>query len=271
MIPDVDTLQIAFKRVLRCILLGYAIEAVTKCIFLALVGAIGQDHGHNANCEEADERLVCRGWLKYYRVFEAFVIAFKACLAAVTTYRLVCRSQGLNQEVGEAVSSLLKIFAVSSCISVIFYVTQYAAAYGFLTESIRILGLLPFVSVFQAVASELGRRRLDRIFKAYTEQQAEACTRSVELPQVEWRKLRLTETGTEEQPEEEEISCSVCLIEFSPDDLVSQLPCKHCFHAECIRTWLSSSLTSRCPLRCQEDPMGLTASEEPEVIGQAAV
>ena len=46
---------------------------------------------------------------------------------------------------------------------------------------------------------------------------------------------------------EEEI-CSVCLAEFTGDDLVSQLyRCSHLFHVECIENWLHRDHFT-CPL-----------------------
>lgn len=53
--------------------------------------------------------------------------------------------------------------------------------------------------------------------------------------------------------------CSMCLesLILSPDEegLICQLPCGHCFHDECIRTWLNRQ--QRCPL-CKKDIKSLT-------------
>jgi len=51
--------------------------------------------------------------------------------------------------------------------------------------------------------------------------------------------------GTMDQP-----TCVVCLSEFTAGDLVSQLPCEHLFHADCVHDWLR--LRGRCPYRCAE-------------------
>jgi len=176
------------------------------------------------------------------------------------------RRPQLGKEVWESVSSLLKVLEGSTFISVIFYTTQYAAAYGFLTERSRLLGILPFSSVCFIVASELCRRRLNQIVKAHEGQQATAWARSAEqLPQVEWKELR-QEVLLEQEP-----SCLICLTDFSPDDLVSQLPCEHCFHAKCIRNWLSASVGRGCPLRCQQRPLSVAVGDQATTIGQVAV
>jgi hypothetical protein len=41
-------------------------------------------------------------------------------------------------------------------------------------------------------------------------------------------------------------SCSICLNEYSPDDLVVKLPCGHIFHPTCIESWLNVS--QLCPV-----------------------
>ena len=47
-------------------------------------------------------------------------------------------------------------------------------------------------------------------------------------------------TMTEAQP-----SCSICIVDYEMDEMVSQLICGHRFHPECIRQWLQSHRS--CP------------------------
>ncbi|CAK9194386.1 unnamed protein product, partial [Sphagnum troendelagicum] len=55
--------------------------------------------------------------------------------------------------------------------------------------------------------------------------------------------------------------CAVCLSEFGEEDRLRLLPkCKHCFHLDCIDTWLLSNST--CPLCRQSLLPGETADEE---------
>ena len=42
-------------------------------------------------------------------------------------------------------------------------------------------------------------------------------------------------------------SCTICLSNYEDDDLVKELPCSHCFHDDCINTWLSSH-SYKCPI-----------------------
>merc|ERR1711972_220475 len=41
-------------------------------------------------------------------------------------------------------------------------------------------------------------------------------------------------------------ACAICLEDMGPGQRIARLPCRHCFHFSCIRSWLPASLT--CPL-----------------------
>ena len=45
--------------------------------------------------------------------------------------------------------------------------------------------------------------------------------------------------------EEEQKTCSVCLEDFMPGDIVNRLKCGHVFHPQCIYTWATYKAT--CP------------------------
>lgn len=50
-------------------------------------------------------------------------------------------------------------------------------------------------------------------------------------------------------------SCSICLCDYQPDELLRELPCavsNHFFHAACIDEWLVQKLS--CPI-CRDDPL----------------
>eukprot|EP01135_Chromosphaera_perkinsii_P002251 Nk52_evm37s221 gene=Nk52_evmTU37s221 len=49
---------------------------------------------------------------------------------------------------------------------------------------------------------------------------------------------------------DKKLSCSICLEPFQPKEDVRRLPCKHCFHQECVIPWLSKNCT--CP-SCRKD------------------
>ncbi|GIL72074.1 hypothetical protein Vretifemale_2505 [Volvox reticuliferus] len=40
--------------------------------------------------------------------------------------------------------------------------------------------------------------------------------------------------------------CCICQLEFEDDDDATPLPCRHCYHSECVRQWLQQS--KACPV-----------------------
>lgn len=52
-----------------------------------------------------------------------------------------------------------------------------------------------------------------------------------------------------------EDKCTVCQEHYVADDMVLQLPCKHCFHSDCIGQWLQGS--KMCPV-CMSEVEELT-------------
>jgi len=45
-------------------------------------------------------------------------------------------------------------------------------------------------------------------------------------------------------------TCTICLEEFLDEDVVSSLPCGHCYHRKCVMPWLESGSSVQCPMRC---------------------
>ncbi|KAI3439568.1 RING-type domain-containing protein, partial [Psidium guajava] len=53
------------------------------------------------------------------------------------------------------------------------------------------------------------------------------------------KKLPCFEYGSEEKASNQDVDCAVCLENFKADEKCRLLPnCKHCFHAQCIDSWL---------------------------------
>lgn len=44
--------------------------------------------------------------------------------------------------------------------------------------------------------------------------------------------------------------CTICLSEFEEEEDVRRLPCMHLFHVDCVDQWLSTN--KRCPI-CRVD------------------
>lgn len=68
-----------------------------------------------------------------------------------------------------------------------------------------------------------------------------------------------------EQADEQQ--CSICLEYFKSGELLTELPCRHFFHVECVSTWFQRS--TRCPLcrsGCapERDYSAIAAMVEPE-------
>ncbi|KAF9378622.1 E3 ubiquitin-protein ligase znrf3 [Podila verticillata] len=79
-------------------------------------------------------------------------------------------------------------------------------------------------------------------------------------PQVQQRRdhIILEELNYDHEPsplpvngaDQTAMSCTICLCEYEPDDLLRQMPCQHLFHKECVDEWLKLKRT--CPL-CKFD------------------
>jgi len=59
------------------------------------------------------------------------------------------------------------------------------------------------------------------------------------------KKIRLDGSGKFDA-----LACAICLEEVEDEQLVSELPCTHVYHSDCIRKWLKRRMT--CPL-CNEN------------------
>eukprot|EP00929_Paragymnodinium_shiwhaense_P030019 TRINITY_DN17082_c0_g1_i1.p1 TRINITY_DN17082_c0_g1~~TRINITY_DN17082_c0_g1_i1.p1 ORF type:complete len:427 (+),score=50.91 TRINITY_DN17082_c0_g1_i1:245-1525(+) len=92
-----------------------------------------------------------------------------------------------------------------------------------------------------------------------------------EVAQVERLAVRPTRLiFNEEEATESKMDpmCIICLSDFLEGEEISQLPCRHVFHSECIEMWLTKSV--HCPLRCQRyvppQPSLSQAPVEPEPL-----
>lgn len=79
---------------------------------------------------------------------------------------------------------------------------------------------------------------------------------------VKLRLFKFSPDDVIENGNDTELSCSICLCDYEPDDLLRELPCavgRHVFHAKCVDGWLTQKLS--CPI-CRDDPLGRTQPEQ---------
>lgn len=62
-------------------------------------------------------------------------------------------------------------------------------------------------------------------------------------------------------------TCVICLEDFLEDDRICVLPCKHVFHTDCAKRWLTREL--RCPLHCDVSGTASSADNFTAVAGDA--
>jgi hypothetical protein len=78
--------------------------------------------------------------------------------------------------------------------------------------------------------------------------------RRARRPDADWQPTqtdlikKLLKSKFKPQDFEEGIECIICMVEYSPEDDIIQLPCdpRHFFHSDCIVSWLKSN--NSCPL-----------------------
>lgn len=65
---------------------------------------------------------------------------------------------------------------------------------------------------------------------------------------------RSSSSGNGDMRAEDDDLCAICLETFEDGESLTGLPCRHSFHTECIRPWLSSK-SALCPM-CKADAFG---------------
>jgi hypothetical protein len=65
---------------------------------------------------------------------------------------------------------------------------------------------------------------------------------------------------TENDLEEENSECTICLEKLSAGDSALRIPCGHIFHEDCVRKWLQSN--NQCPMCRYELPTDDASSEQ---------
>jgi hypothetical protein len=109
-------------------------------------------------------------------------------------------------------------------------------------------GLVPWGEEAEQRREEEQRRREEQ--RREDEQRIEEKRRREELQQShhdeEVDPFNLEDTTWAAAGSRLQAECAICLKDFEAEDMVSTIPCKHCFHQGCISQWLRVSCV--CPL-----------------------
>ncbi|KAG6653707.1 hypothetical protein CIPAW_05G095800 [Carya illinoinensis] len=110
--------------------------------------------------------------------------------------------------------------------TIVFYTCLWIPLVQVKKALVRIVGLLLFFSTSQCNAESLNHEALY-------------------LPVTRFTDLQRYSNGGNENVED---TCSICLVEFEREDVVSQLSrCAHIFHMNCIERWVDQNQFT-CPL-----------------------
>jgi hypothetical protein len=121
------------------------------------------------------------------------------------------------------------------------------------------------VAVLEAFRMRFWRGALDKLHALDVDAPAARPKVMLRVP-AKRRPLLASEEGT---------SCCICLSDFEPEEVITELRCGHCYHEACIRTWLVQR--DCCPLRChtgsvqQRVPQAIAKGAGLEAGGQARV
>jgi len=233
-------------------------DMVIRGTMFGIHGSFFSDIAVGQGCEWRDPRWICSGSVRLWPHIQVGIVFCKLVLMAVVI-SILCRFTkfGGISEVHPDIWKVLALLQATSFLSVVLSVFYFVVAFDYLDPGARSLHLVAMtVSVFLPIFVELGRRRcrqLVRLGLAQLECQKALSRLQGRFPSVRFRSLSC---GTGDLQHD---SCAICLSDFVEDDAVCQMPCKHIFHAECIRRWLLGSASSGCPMRCP----GLREAEAP--------
>lgn len=73
-----------------------------------------------------------------------------------------------------------------------------------------------------------------------------ADSKSEEVIEGDIEKAAGASQSDDQNESDDAVMCSICMMDLEPGDRVGALPCKHYFHAECLKTWVVWRNT--CPL-----------------------
>jgi len=252
----VDQVESTSRFVVHCIVGGYLLDWLVRLPVLAHDGAAFQNWARDQNCARwLDQRAICSSYVQYYIGLEGTAMFIK-CLLLLIIIPLVCKFKRIG--LLEAYQDAWKIFALLQFLSfacMLFYAVFYTMSSQHWSAYSRIIGILNLVvAAVMFSAIEMLRRRLRQLIKRRHTVSAAAYSDKLDcLEEVNYGDIRFVAAYAD-------ASCPVCLVDLE-QDMVCQLPCRHVFHAACIKEWLKDPSRCQCPLRCAENPLEPTPQE----------
>mmetsp|Transcript_23499 Transcript_23499/g.35709 ORF Transcript_23499/g.35709 Transcript_23499/m.35709 type:complete len:335 (-) Transcript_23499:27-1031(-) len=83
-------------------------------------------------------------------------------------------------------------------------------------------------------------------YKTNENANANSNSKSEEVIKGDIEKVAGSSQSGDQNESDDAVMCSICMMDLEPGDRVGALPCKHYFHAECLKTWVVWRNT--CPL-----------------------
>eukprot|EP00931_Biecheleriopsis_adriatica_P111532 TRINITY_DN8592_c0_g1_i4.p1 TRINITY_DN8592_c0_g1~~TRINITY_DN8592_c0_g1_i4.p1 ORF type:complete len:277 (-),score=46.99 TRINITY_DN8592_c0_g1_i4:107-937(-) len=258
--PAAAKLELSYLKVVGILAAFYFIDWLLRYPILIQDSTVLQTQRWRVEnaCLRRDPRMLCSSWVSYYFFMEGSLCGVKLLLLLVVGV-LSCRFWRIGGLLVAHVDvwKLLALIQIINFANVTLYAMFFASSFRqWKQESLPVGILVMLFSTWPPLAGEVGRRKLGQLHRSRLDLETSAHSKAVEsLPETTFKEL------SEDMPSQEDQSCPVCLEEFAEEDAVCQLPCKHTFHADCIRGWLKDRHRG-CPMRCTEHPLGA-----PQVVG----
>lgn len=132
-------------------------------------------------------------------------------------------------------------------VSIFLFIFYFAGVHSYLGKGTKhIYSATVVVSVLPVLFAEVVRRRLEGLHMENRQLMVRenARARADGLPRVRYADVANDPSSFQES------GCSICLADFSADEMVAKLACGHVFHVNCIRIWLAGGFQFGCPMRC---------------------
>jgi hypothetical protein len=233
--------------------IAYTIDLAVRIFFLFSDGTVFVDFSEAA-CEIRGERQTC---------FEGEIIMFVMKWWLQMELALNC-GKGLGMLLVFSLLAFLKHFGrldtvfaylqkaigfqqTLTFLSIFLFIFYFAGVHSYLGKATKhVYSATVVVSVLPFLFAEVVRRRLEGLHMENRQLMVRenARARADGLPRVRYADVANDPSSFQES------GCSICLADFSDDEMVAKLACGHVFHVSCIRIWLAGGFQFGCPMRC---------------------